>query len=680
MLKVNRLRVEIHTANGLYGIDKRFQDGLNFIDSHENTCGKSSIVAAIYYCLGFEQIIGGTGGVGSKVLTSVFKSTIEDNGKPWRVTESGAYLEICNGNEIRTLYRNIKSEYKDNHLVTVYFGDYDSIGDYKTISQDYYVNFIDSATNKKGFHTFLEEYLHMEIPLVRTSDGKERKLYLQMIFASMFIEQKHGWSDILSGMPVFGIRESKKRVIEYILGLDVLKNERERDRLKNVKVRIENKWSQLTSNLQRLAYSESCEITHIPLRPTVLSSNDCSRFIIVSLHSSLPIDEEIKALKTEYERLRQLKPRVIENFKELNDELSETQQQILSFENYLKELQNSIVCHNEAIKRLISDLVVINSDIRNNKDAARLQKFGSEITGYDISANTCPVCKQHIQDNLLNAETASKSMSIEENISHLEEQKKMLKFTLSSREKSLDKISKEKEDVEMRLQSLRRLAHTIRSDIFTTTDTEDSETIMLKRIDISNRIERLSKLKISVSTLVEELMQVSGEWNIYLDQKSKLPKSNITESDNEKIALLRKKFIENLSRYHYRSLSSLEEIDISMESSLLPTIDGFDMKFDSSASDGVRVIWAFTLALLQVSIEKGGNHPGMIIFDEPAQQSIVPDDMKSFIYSVLELKKPFQIITAITLNSQELIEIINELDESSCSRIDIEGKAFRKLA
>ena len=112
--------------------------GLNFIDSHENTCGKSSIVAAIYYCLGFEQIIGGTGGVGSKVLTSVFKSIIEDNGKPWRVTESGAYLEICNGNEIRTLYRNIKSEYKDNHLVTVYFGDYDSIGDYKTISQDYY--------------------------------------------------------------------------------------------------------------------------------------------------------------------------------------------------------------------------------------------------------------------------------------------------------------------------------------------------------------------------------------------------------------------------------------------------------------------------------------------------------------------------------------------------------------
>ena len=147
----------------------------------------------------------------------------------------------------------------------------------------------------------------------------------------------------------------------------------------------------------------------------------------------------------------------------------------------------------------------------------------------------------------------------------------------------------------------------------------------------------------------------------------------------EKIALLKKRFIENLKRYSYSSLSSFDGIDISITSSLLPTIDGFDMKFDSSASDGIRVIWAFTMALLQVSIEKEGNHPGIIIFDEPAQQSIVPEDMKSFIKSVVEIKKPFQIITAITLNSQELIGIINGLDTSNHHKIQIEGKAFKVL-
>ena len=52
MLIINRLRIEINTANGVYGIDESFQNGLNFVASLENTCGKSSIIAAIYYCLG----------------------------------------------------------------------------------------------------------------------------------------------------------------------------------------------------------------------------------------------------------------------------------------------------------------------------------------------------------------------------------------------------------------------------------------------------------------------------------------------------------------------------------------------------------------------------------------------------------------------------------------------------
>lgn len=30
---------------------------------------------------------------------------------------------------------------------------------------------------------------------------------------------------------------------------------------------------------------------------------------------------------------------------------------------------------------------------------------------------------------------------------------------------------------------------------------------------------------------------------------------------------------------------------------------------------------------MQTSIEKEGNHPGVIIFDEPNQHSIIPEDM-----------------------------------------------------
>ena len=77
MLKINRLQVKIVTEQVIYGIDEQFHEGLNFLASDDNTCGKSSVIEAIYYGLGFEEIIGGKG---EKVLTSAYKTFI---GLPW---------------------------------------------------------------------------------------------------------------------------------------------------------------------------------------------------------------------------------------------------------------------------------------------------------------------------------------------------------------------------------------------------------------------------------------------------------------------------------------------------------------------------------------------------------------------------------------------------------------------
>ena len=677
MLRINRLRVEINTANGMYGIDESFKKGLNFVASKENTCGKSSILAAIYYCLGLEQILGGVAGVGGKVLTSAFKNAIDDNGKSWSVTESGAYLEISNGSEEITIYRNIKAENKDNRLITVYFSKYDLIGNPKIQSEDFYVNFQHAATSQRGFHAFLEDFLHLNLPLVRTSDGSERKLYLQIVFSAMFIEQKHGWSDILSGMPIFGIKESKKRVVEYILGLDTFKIEKERDRLNIIKTEIENEWEQLIKEIKRHAYSESCDIVNIPMHPHVLSDKDLSRIAILTIEKTT-IEEKSNQLKIEYDSLRQLKPRVTDNFDALNTELSETEEAILKFEEILRQLMQKLSGLNKVIHRLTTDLQLICADIRNNEDAARLQKFGSEVSKGQISANICPTCKQQIQDNLLEANPCNGFMSIEENIRHLKAQKSMLEFSLHSRKNTRDILQKERESYESRLLTLRRLAQTLRSDLFTTTDTEASEAIILKKIEISRQIEQLSNLQGMFRTFLEKLSELSEKWKDYLEQKSHLPKKGVSETDKKKITLLKSHFIDNLRRYHYSSLSSFDGIEIS-EESLLPTIDGFDMKFDSSASDGIRTIWAFTLALLQVSIETDGNHPGVIIFDEPAQQSIVSEDMNSFICSVSEVSSQSQIIMAITLNSHELINIIDELDNNIYHKLEITDKAFKRF-
>lgn len=137
MLKINRLKISIQATNKEYLFDETFSSGLNFIASDNNTRGKSSVLIAIYYALGFEEIIGG---VNEKVLTSAYKTMIEDNGNSWPVLESGVYLEISNGHEEVTIFRSAKSETRDAKLVTVYMSKLSDIFYEETNLDEFYVH------------------------------------------------------------------------------------------------------------------------------------------------------------------------------------------------------------------------------------------------------------------------------------------------------------------------------------------------------------------------------------------------------------------------------------------------------------------------------------------------------------------------------------------------------------
>ena len=281
--------------------------------------------------------------------------------------------------------------------------------------------------------------------------------------------------------------------------------------------------------------------------------------------------------------------------------------------------------------------------------------------------------------NILHPSAGNLFMSIDDNITHLKEQKKLLEFSLHSHMETKSSIERELTALDATLLTLRRLAHALRSDLYTTTDADTSEAIMLKKIEISRSIEQYTKLQDSLDQFMNQLKDLSDQWSNYLARKSCLPLSGSTDDDKAKIQLLKTTFISNLKKYNYSSITDFDRIDISDES-LLPTIDGFDMKFDSSASDGIRLIWAFTTALLQVSAQKNGNHPGLIIIDEPAQQSIIPHDIDSFISSLLKLPNNSQILMAITLNSKELQGIIESLDENTFHQVNIVDKAFRQFS
>ncbi|QNK58553.1 hypothetical protein [Paenibacillus sp. PAMC21692] len=671
MIRINRLRIEIKTKDKVFGFDERFESGLNLIASDDNTRGKSSIIAMIYYCLGFEEIIGGRG---EKVLTAAFKSVIEDGKNALAVLESGAYLEITNGIEVITIFRTAKMENRDSRLITVYYSNLENIYLPETQAEDMYVHLPNSANNKKGFHNYLETFLHIELPFVPATDDAVRKLYLQLIFSGMFIEQKHGWADILSGIPILGIKESKKRVIEFILNLDTLDNEKKKDKLRSEEDNIKKEWNAIVRDVTLLVNRESCIITGLPVSPKILTDLDYSKIIIQKNNEH--IDDYIENLSEEYNALVALKPKIIDNFEELQIELSETENTMREYERDIIKLRDLLDSEYISIRRLQNNLEIIETDISNNKDAARLRDLGSEIDLY-TSKDVCPTCHQDISDSLLPLPKDMPTMSIDENIRHLNAQNDMLKFAKLSHESNIEKFQNSINLMEGSLFKLRSLAKSLRSDIYQTNDSF-SEALVYKRLNIESEISNLNRLIEFYSNHKVTLEKLSERWKDYLDKKEALPGNKYTERDIIKLNHLQRYFVDNIKKFGYKSVMNLNQVEISKEN-YLPAIEGFDMKFDSSASDHIRAIWAFTLALLQTSIRDTGNHPGILIFDEPAQHSIVVSDMKEFFGSIINSVGVSQVIIGITVKDSDTRRVVNELPKGKYNIIMVPNKAFQNL-
>ena len=214
----------------------------------------------------------------------------------------------------------------------------------------------------------------------------------------MFIEQKHGWSDILSGMPVLGIRESKKRVVEFLLDLDTIKNEKERARLRNVKIQIEKDWEKRIEAFQYYVTSHGGAVINLPLHPRVLNDNDYARIAIFSDRNE-PIADAIQKLQDQYNSICLLKPRVIDNFNELNSELSETLKSIRNLEKDEDHITTELSFESDSIQHLEKDIALIDADIRNNNDAARLQNFGSDKENRDSKNQQLDVLSRQNEAN-----------------------------------------------------------------------------------------------------------------------------------------------------------------------------------------------------------------------------------------------------------------------------------------
>jgi hypothetical protein len=656
MLKINNIKIDVNTNNGLFGTFHTFKKGLNIIRGN-NTSGKSSLFQAIVYALGFEELIGGRF---EKTMQSVLKDQVEYPKNTFHsVLQSFVLLEIENANgDIITLRRFVQSPNRKSQLIDVYFGSL--LANRGLESRPMFIHDNGGASDENyGFHLYLEEFLNWQLPKVLTNKGDLRKIYIQQIASSFIIEQKSGWSDFFATMPIYGLNNKEARVVEFILDLDVYDNKMKKQELSISKRILENDWLNLKRRFERFREKGGGKLIGLSDSPMIINNLDEINIQLAKDKNDYSISNYLDIIIDEFDTLDQKETVTVKD--KINDDESlivKNEEQLNQTSFDIEMLSSELTFDKQKLSNFNYQLENLTEDLRKNKGALKVQKMGAEIN-LKVSQNNCPTCSQEINDSLLPLSVKQVPMRLEDNINFLSAQIKMLEVNIESLESKI--ISKDSN-----LNKLRVSQNNLRSQIrelkkeLTSDDRLPSIVDIEYKLNLKKRIEFYSRYLEDFAELKEELASLSKKWKKILEEQEKLKKDTFSPNDISKLKSLSDNFKSLLSAFNYSS-KAINDIAISDENYLplakKPNDDlVYNIRFDSSASDFVRSIWAYTCSLYKTSNEKNGNHPNLLMFDEPKQQDLSINDFTSFLKELATYKNAQTLLFASFENSDETFE------------------------
>ncbi|MDF9528438.1 hypothetical protein [Bacillus cereus] len=651
-INLNHLKITIDTTEGIFGTDIPFQSGFNILRAR-NTKGKSSTLNSILYVLGIEEMLGGRN---AKTMKPVLKDKLSYKGKEVPILESKVQLEISNHiGDIITLTRWIKSSSIDERLIRVHFGPQISKED-KVNYKDYYVHMKGSASENSGFHTFLSKFLEWELPEVPTFDGGDRILYIQTLFPLFFVEQNKGWSSFYSPISgSFGIRDLSKRALEFLLNMDVTKNAKEREELKIIKALLANKWSILKQDIEELAVTIHAEVPTLPEKPMLLDGlalnvYDNNKKLISIVDRIFQLEALIKE-KENYSvvKISDVTSKYEKKVKEQDLLVLQLQSEINSIRQDLHLEQNNQHSMNDNLKNLEVDL-------KRNQEAEKLYKLGSDVDS-SFSQGVCPTCNQHVEDSLMPPETSIQPLDLSENITFIKEQINTLKFGIKQSQKVIQNKQSKLAVISEHLDNARRELRLYKSELSANPQLPTKKELE-KLVELKIILNKLYDVSGSFEKIEKRFEIIKEEWRSYLSRQEALPKDYFSELDKKKLYYFEKEFLALLNTFSFSSINT-DEITISHDK-YTPIVSGFDIKFDSSASDTIRLIWSYVIAIYKTSQQFSGNHPGLMVFDEPGQQQMAVKSQKQ-LFEVLSKTKS-QSIVGTSLEPEEIKEMTKTLN------------------
>ncbi|MCG3743185.1 hypothetical protein EXA18_06735 [Vibrio cincinnatiensis] len=669
-MKFNKLLVKVSaTDNHDYGYSISFVPGLNIVRG-DNSSGKSTFVNSLIYALGMEEIIGAKGNAS---LPYALKERFDFNGEEKRVSGSSVYLEIENkSGTVITLKRAIVSSEVDSKVIQIIEGAYLSQPNNNSLTSKYtFLHDGGSAQDpERGFFAYLERFLGLELPKLSDNKGKETRLYLQSVFAALLIEQKRGWTDYIANIPYYGVSGMREKVASFLLDLDSFRNAKKLSEHQSARAVIVSRWAETTTTLKVALEALHLSMSGISKTPV----SDFDRTLVVV---GQRVGVEIKPLEDVRLELSQELIRLDQEEKErVKEEPGEIVRKIEAIQDQIGDLLvlqgmcgKQIKINESQLKQYEDSLVGTEKDLKANKLTKKLVTFGVNEAELNVAKGRCQTCFSILDDILISPDSVAMPMTLEENIAHLDNQKKMTQSLIDGLTKSVEKDKNQLLTINRKVTELRQELVSLRRDIKSTNSVTEAD--IRHKIITETRQQEISQIDQKVDNALNELVALSANYRAVNNQISSLSEYQFTRHDLNKIKVFATNFKELAKKFGYRS-ADVDEIEVKKET-LLPYLQDIelreqvdtpteklnrkassstDIKTDSSASDFVRLIWAYLISLYKASANTRGNHMGILLFDEPAQHSMSTKSVNAML-ETLSTTRGLQSIVAASFDENE---------------------------
>lgn len=628
MLRVDRLRLEVDTPSGLYGTDVSFGGGLNVVRA-DNSMGKSTVLQAILFGLGLEPMLGPRHEI--PLPHAMTEGLTGEDGTVLSVLESRVLLEIANGDDQSlTLRRWAMSESIDHRLIQVQQGRALTERLAAGPTRDYYVRLRGAATSESGFIPLLAAFIGWHLPSIIGSDGDETLLYPEIVFPLMFVEQKRGWGGIHVYVPPYsGIPEARRRALEFVLDLDVYERMRRRIYLRSEQHRIRERWRGELEALNTALEPAGVVADGVPREPSVAwpPPGDPRLLSFSAKDEWESLDDLRWRLRARLEDLEAGPAATAEEASgEVEADLARNESELAKLLEQAREVARHLDFERRQRDSATRRVRSLEEDERRYQDALTVRRLGGTPLVNALEGE-CPTCHRPLPDVLL-AEQLPQPMSLDDNLKYLREQRQTFNVLADDSERLVRVRRHELDSLRLQSRRLRRQVRSARATLVAPAH-EPAEAIVRERIELIDRLEELDRVEERFDVALARFEEMTKAFATAVADLRSAPSEGLSGNDVRKLDTLRESFVDQLESYGFSSVIP-RDLEISHES-YQPSLEGIDLGFDLSASDWIRIVWAYLIGLLEVSRTETTNHPKLVVFDEPRQQSADPVSLEALL-------------------------------------------------